>query len=97
MFLVYKPKGTRVKADQITLDNVGDMARMLMGRVRKTQPDFEGVSSVLGIEYPTFEGIVRADVGSWIVQDTAGVFVQIMTDEEFTSAYERARNTASED
>lgn len=44
MLKVYKPKGERVKADQITLDTVVDLAKMFMGRLT-SEPASGPVSS----------------------------------------------------
>lgn len=93
MLKVYKPKGDRVKADQITMDTVVDLSKMFMGRLTSEPVSGpKGKTTVTGFEYPTFEGAKNAILGQWVIQLADGQ-LKTMEDSEFHSTYELARNT----
>lgn len=94
MFRVYKPKNfIKVRALQVTNDNVNDVAGLLLGRVALSDTHVTAgfVPEVLGIDVPTFDGPLRFEVGSWIIRAEDNSLSK-MTNEEFEKTYEVARN-----
>ncbi len=101
MFRVYKPKGNRVKADQVTRETLLEITNSLMGRVVKDYPidaeiadedETEPVKVFIGFDYPTFEGVKRVSMGEWVVRHEDGR-VEALSNKEFEEQYELARNT----
>lgn len=94
MFTVYKPKGTRVSAVQLTEENALEVAKKYNGRVKKeTERRPDGATTILGIEVPTFDGAKFVPLKMWIVRDEDGFGFDLMEDEKFTAQYEPARKT----
>lgn len=92
-FRVYKPKGLdRVKAVQVTKDNMESLAELLMGRVSNLDLVARGDKAVKGIDFPTLEGNKHAAMGFWIIRKDGNAF-EIMDDSKFQESYEVARNT----
>lgn len=89
MFKTYKPKGDRVKAVQLTAETAKEIADTFRGRVVMSS-EFEG-ASLLAVEWPTFDGLVRVQPNDWVLEDG-----QLMRDEAFQNAYEPARVTKGE-
>src|ERR1051325_9341395 len=97
MFRVYKPKNfIKVRALQVTQQNVQDVAALLLGRVSEWDDNHPGDGSgsliVKGVEVPTFEGAKRFEIGSWIIRAEDNTLSK-MTAKEFEDTYEVARNT----
>lgn len=99
MFLMYKPKGDRVRAEQVTAENVADLAKLFNGRLIKEgyaaddytrEPGQHADYKIAGFEYPTFEGIKKINLGEWVIQNDDGTYRK-MSDKEFTERYEQAR------
>lgn len=91
MFRVYKPKNVvRVKAVQVTKDNIQALADLLMGRV--SIGDDPGMPASF-LQIPTFDGIKTAEVGQWVLRNEANELI-IMDNVDFEKAYDVARNTA---
>lgn len=90
MFRVYKPKNiVRVKAVQVTTQNIADLAQLLMGRVIRVGDG----DNPTGISVATFDGVKDFPVGCWILRSDENE-LSSMTDEEFQGVYEVARNTS---
>lgn len=88
MFRVYKPKNfIKVRALQVTAENIKDVAGLLLGRV-KTE---ESLGAPTGIDVPTFDGPLRFEIGDWILRAEDNTLTK-MSAEEFNNTYEVARN-----
>src|SRR3954470_17550301 len=98
MFTVFKPKGnTKVKAVRVTLETVEGLAKMFNGRLVLEKTEFDHGSEpkleskrVLGFEYPTFDGVIKVDLGTWLILNDDST-LKIIGDKEFTDTYEPAR------
>lgn len=89
-FRVYKPKNLfRVKAEQVTKENVHEIASNLMGRVVFEDNTDNSVPG--GIAVPTFDGVKTFTIGTWILRSDDNT-LSGMTDVEFQKSYEVARN-----
>lgn len=87
-FRVYKPKNLfRVKAEQVTKDNLQEIAANLIGRITPFTDDDDR----LCVEVPTFDGIMRFEIDSWIVRNDDNS-LRKLSNEEFEKTYEVARN-----
>jgi hypothetical protein len=86
MFRVYKPKGLfRIKAVQVTGDNVQEIAAMFMGRVSLEN------DVLTGVDLPTLDGVKHFPLNDWIVRTESNSLKHI-TNEEFEETYEVAVN-----
>ncbi len=84
MFKVYRPKGERVKADQVTLETVEQIADSMFGQ---TVIEEEVIVAVI---IPTLDGVKRVAMNDWIVR-TANNSINIMNPVDFEAMYEPAR------
>jgi hypothetical protein len=92
-FLTYKPRPVtdKVKAIQVTTENIGEIATEMFGEVI-TDFQFEPTSpEVTVVAIPTLKGAKHYEIGSWIVRN--GGALGHLTDAEFQKTYEVARNT----
>lgn len=97
MFTVYKPKGNRISAVQLTPENALDVAKKYNGRVKTVVARHPGaLAEILGIEVPSFEGAKFIPLKTWIVRDEEGFGFETMEDEKFTATYEPARKSTRE-
>ena len=96
MFRVYKPKNLyKIRAVQVTAENVGEIATNLMGRVvlsEESVPRGE-TPPPIGVDVPTFEGVKRFNIGQWVIRSEDNSLT-VMNHEDFDKTYEVARNTA---
>lgn len=84
MYGVYKPKGERVSAYQVTLGSADYIANRVGGTVvLEYGPD----GSQPGINVPTLEGPVRACMDDFIVQHDDGK-IEVMKPDKFYEKYE---------
>lgn len=95
MFKVYKPKGDRVKAVQVTPESAAEIAETFMGRVAgRRESGIEGKPT--HVDIPTLDGIKNLVFGTWIVKtDKNGL--KFLSDTEFNETYEPARVVAMRD
>lgn len=92
MFRVYKPKNfIKVRALQVTVANISEVAGLLLGRVSQWKTDVDEAPTTQGVEVPTFDGPLRFEVGSWIIRAEDNSLSK-MSNEEFKKTYEVARN-----
>lgn len=91
MFRVYKPKNLfRLRAVQVTEKTLPEITSNLMGRVALSETDAEnGSPKVLGVDVPTFEGVKRFEVGTWIIKSEDNSLGK-MSNDEFEKTYEVA-------
>jgi hypothetical protein len=88
VFRVYKPKNiVRVKAVQVTSENIQALADLLLGRVG-TSVVYENQSN---LQIPTFDGAKTFEISQWILRDDDNQ-LSAMDNVDFTKAYEVARN-----
>lgn len=86
MFRVYKPKGLfRIKAVQVTTDNIQEIATVHMGRVVVRNDE------AVGVDIPTLEGTKHFALSDWIVK-TEDNRLDLVPAEEFDNTYELAVN-----
>lgn len=103
MFLVYKPKGGRIKAAKITLETLEEAVAFFRGRVTRgpvaLSSDFAGpketteqtqLGPITGFEYPTFVGLVQCNLGDYMVGNEVGGYKKV-DGKEFEETYEPAR------
>lgn len=91
MFKTYRPKGSSVKALQITEESADFAATWCHGRVARTserRPD--GKSTVEHVVFPTLDGIKEAKLGDYLILSKDNGFMT-MPENEFTAHYEAAR------
>lgn len=96
MFRAYKPRGfQRIRAVQVTLNRIEDLANTLMGEVTYGYDDDNG-THVTGIKVPTLDGPMEFKIGTWVVR-LENNRLKKMTDEAFQKEYELAvvRNGAT--
>lgn len=98
MFRVYKPKNfVKVRALQVTKENVNDVAGLLLGRVAFSQePVIRGEAptsgpEAIGVDIPTFDGIMHFPIGEWVLRSEDNTLSR-MSAGEFENTYEVARN-----
>lgn len=100
MFRVYKPKNfVKVRALQVTAENVNDVAALLLGRVGEwPDENYAGelpptgiAPNIRGVEVATFDGVKRFEIGSWVIRAEDNSLSR-MSPEEFDKTYEVARN-----
>lgn len=98
MYKTYRPKGSRVKAVQVTMETMQPIASEFMGRVRVEDSDSSGQITHKGVDIPTLDGVKNAPMLSWVVRTDAGA-LKIMSTEEFEETYEpvKAPGTRSTD
>lgn len=89
MFTVFKPKGGRVKAVKVTLENVAELAKLFQGRVFGKDGADNASPRIDGFEYPTFDGIKKAALGDYVIDKDNGY--DITQGKEFEDTYEPAR------
>lgn len=88
MFYSYVPKDTRgIKAVQVTSENAGELAELLMGRLLPGKTS-TGEWDVDGVVFPTLDGNKTARISQWIVRLHAGAPI-VMDDIEFKDRYDR--------
>ena len=96
MFRVYKPKNfVKVRALQVTKDNVNEVASLLLGRVKFSDepvPRDGTKPEPVGVDVPTFDEPLHFEIGSWVVRAEDNSLSK-MTADEFDKTYEVARNT----
>lgn len=98
MFKVYKPKGDRVRAVQVTNETIKEIVNVFHGRVVTTaviDPE-TNERTVAGFEYPTFDGPRQVSMSHWIIADANAHIEKTMSDDEFQAMYEPARVTRGE-
>ncbi len=92
MFKVYKPKGDRVKAVQVTTDTLEEIAETLMGRLVWPEPGGDqSLTTAIGVEIPTLDGNTLLRINMWVVRANGSNKVKFLTDEEFEQTYEPVR------
>jgi len=101
LFRVYKPKGDRVRAVQVTEETASSIIETFMGEAvwenlpmpsESTDPPQK---QLVAVRVPTLAGVLTVAINDWLVRPDMGPF-KVMTDAEFTSTYEVARNTSKE-
>jgi hypothetical protein len=91
MYKTYRPKGSSVKALQITEDSAEFAATWCHGRVvRKTERQPDGSSTVEHVMFPTLDGVKKAKLSDYLILSKDNGFVT-MADVEFNTHYEAAR------
>lgn len=94
MYKTYRPKGSRVKAVQVTPETASQIASDFMGRVVSENSDSSGQVRFIGVDIPTLDGVKSAPMGGWVVR-TDNNALKIMTTEEFDDTYEPVKTTVS--
>lgn len=87
LFLTYKPKSAKsVKAEQITDENIKEIAETFAGSARVIK---DGDRGIVALKIATLDGIIDGTLGQWVVRSDDGV--EMMSDADFNNKYERAR------
>lgn len=92
----FRPKGTSVKAVQVTLETADYAADWCAGQ--KTQdnaPQVDFTDDNLRVKVPTLNGVAVAKCGDYIVR-VKGEGFKVMDPGEFEHRYEPVRNTRSD-
>jgi hypothetical protein len=85
----FRPKGSSVKAIQISASTIDYAANLCFGQ----KADDNGVQT---LRLPSFDGVPRvANIGDYVVI-TKGQGVRVMPADEFEERYELVKNTRSD-
>jgi hypothetical protein len=85
LFMTYRMKARNVTAEQITLDNIEEIAQTFNGTARVLRNGDE-----IELNIATLDGLLKGVPDQWIVRTDGGL--EMMSDKDFNDMYERARN-----
>lgn len=84
----FKKRPVVIEAVQYTKDNGGVLAMWCGGRERFEAKASDHTDVAQWIDIPTLEGVMRANLGSWIVRGVKGEYYAVDPD-IFEETYER--------
>lgn len=72
--MLYRSKQVVIEAQQLSKDNVDELAQWCDGRVISEIDAQDENIRFVGINIQTLEGVMRASEGDWIIKGTVGEF-----------------------
>lgn len=85
----FRKKPVVIEASKLTQENTTDVAMWCGGRIVREEKASDPTDVYLGLDIPTLEGVMRANIGDWVVRGVQGEFYPVKPD-IFRETYERA-------